>query len=101
MYYLGFSNDKPKSVNTKSMILSGKIIDLKSNESLAGVKITCTSCNKTIYTDLNGNFFVYLEAGSTENLTLEISQIGYSTKTLDYKVIQSNSCNLTINLDSE
>lgn len=101
VYCLGFSNDKPKAVATKSMILSGKIVDLKSNESLAGVKITCASCEKTIYTDLNGNFFVYLEVRSVENLTLEISQIGYFTKILDYKAVQASSGKLIINLDSE
>ncbi len=101
VYCSGFSNDKPKPVNTKSIILSGKIIDFSNNENLAGVKITCATCNKTIYSDLDGNFFVYLEVIASENLTLEVSQIGYLTKTLNYKALQGNSNNLIINLESE
>ena len=98
---LGFSTEKPKTPRTQSLMLSGKIIDINSNEKLAGVKITCANCEKSFYSDLEGNFFIYLETSSTENLTLEISQIGYSTKTLYYKDIQANSGNLYIDLKSE
>jgi hypothetical protein len=98
---LGFAGDKPKVNNTKSIILSGKIIDFKNNENLAGVKISCSNCEKTFYSDLDGNFFIYLEITPSENLTLDISQIGYSSKILNLKELQGNSSNLQIDLESE
>lgn len=98
---LGFASDKPKTVNTKSILLSGKIIDFKNNENLAGVKIACSNCEKTFYSDLEGNFFIYLEVSASENLTLEISQVGYSSKTLNLQEIQANASNLQIDLESE
>jgi hypothetical protein len=98
---LGFAGEKPKANNTKSILLSGKIIDFKNNENLAGVKISCSNCEKTFYSDLDGNFFIYLETTTSENLTLEISQVGYSSKTLNLKEIQGNSSNLQIDLESE
>lgn len=98
---LGFAGEKPKVTNTKSILLSGKIIDFKNNESLAGVKIACSNCQKTFYSDLEGNFFIYLEVNTSENLTLEISQIGYSSKTLNLQDLQASSSNLQINLDIE
>lgn len=98
---LGFAGEKPKANNTKSILLSGKIIDFKNNENLAGVKIACSNCEKTFYSDLEGNFFIYLEVNPTENLTLEISQIGYSSKTLNLKDLQANSSDLQIDLESE
>ncbi|MES2567312.1 MAG: carboxypeptidase-like regulatory domain-containing protein [Bacteroidota bacterium] len=98
---LGFAGETPKLHNPKTLILSGKITDLNNNESLAGVKIECTDCSKTIYSDLNGNFFVYLEITSNNNTTIEFSQIGYSSKTYSLKDLQSNSGNLSINLSSE
>jgi len=98
---LGFAGELPKPAKTKSIILSGKIIDIKSNEYLAGVKIACANCNKTVYSDLDGNFFIYLEITNDENLTLEFSQVGYSSKTLNLQDLQNHSGNLSIDLASE
>lgn len=98
---LGFAGKKPNAINTKSIILSGKIVDFKNNENLAGVKIACSNCEKIIYSDLDGNFLIYLEVSSSENLTLEFSQVGYSSKTLYLKEIQANASNLQIDLESE
>lgn len=98
---LGFAGEMPKAPKTKSMILSGKITDLKNNEYLAGVKIACTNCQKTVYSDLDGNFFIYLEVNADENLTLEFSQVGYSSKTYNLQDLQANSNSLLIDLVAE
>jgi hypothetical protein len=98
---LGFAGEMPKPAKTRTMILSGKILDPKNSEYLAGVKIACANCQKTVYSDLDGNFFIYLEVSSTENLTLEFSQVGYSSKTLTLQELQANSGNLVIDLFSE
>jgi hypothetical protein len=98
---LGFSGEMPKPVKAKSIILSGKVIDPKSNEYLAGVKIDCSNCHKTVYSDLDGNFFIYLEIKTNENLTLEFSQIGYFSKTYTLQELRHNSGNLNVDLVSE
>ncbi len=98
---LGFAGELPKPVKGRTIILSGKILDNKSNEYLAGVKIACADCKKTVYSDLDGNFFIYLELASTENLTLEFSQIGYSSKTLNVQDLQANSGSIQIDLTAE
>ena len=82
-------------------MLSGKIIDQKNNEYLAGVKIACANCKKTVYSDLDGNFFIFLEVEAQENLNIEFSQIGYSSKSFNLKDLQSNSNGLYIDLESE
>ena len=95
---LGFAGEIPKPVKTKTLILSGKIIDPKNNEYLAGVKIACANGQKTVYSDLDGKFFIYLEVKTDENLTLEFSQVGYSPKTLNLKDVMTNSGDLSVNL---
>ena len=97
----GFASEKPKATSTKSIILSGKIIDFKNNENLAGVKIACSNCQKSFYSDLDGNFFIYLEVTTSEKLTFEISQIGYSSKTLNLQDLQASSGKLQIDLYAE
>lgn len=98
---LGFAGEQPKVANTKTLILSGKISDTKSSEYLAGVKIECTNCQKVVYSDLDGRFFIYLEVNAQENPTVEFSQIGYYSKTFNLKALQANSSNLHIDLQSE
>lgn len=98
---LGFAGELPKPAKTKSIILSGKIIDIKHNEYLAGVKIACANCHTIVYSDLEGNFFIYLEIINEESLTLEFSQVGYLSKTFDLQDLQRNSGSLTIDLASE
>ena len=98
---LGFASEMPKPIKTKTMILSGKIVDTKNNEYLAGVKIDCAHCQKTVYSDLDGNFFIYLEVNTDENLTLEFSQVGYSSKILNLQDLQANSGNISVDLVSQ
>ena len=98
---LGFAGEIPKPIKTKTMTLSGKIVDNKNNEYLAGVKIACANCQKTVYSDLDGNFFIYLEINTDENLTLEFSQVGYSSKTLNLQDLQANSSSIFVDLVSQ
>ncbi len=98
---IGFAGELPKNSKDKTVIISGSISDKSSNEYLAGVKIACATCQKIVYSDLDGKFFIYLEVKADENLTLEFSQVGYSTKTLDVKGFQTNSSDLYIDLESE
>jgi len=95
---LSFAGDAPK---TRSIMISGKIMDSSNNELLAGVKINCSNCEKSFYSDLEGRFFIYLQVNSDENPKLEFSQVGYSSQILNLQDIQSNSGSLAINLQSE
>jgi hypothetical protein len=85
----------------KTILFSGKIIDFNRNELLAGVSITTTNGEKTIYSDLNGNFFIYLKVKDDENFKLEFSQVGYITKTLTLADLTNSTSNLEINLTEE
>lgn len=98
---LGFAGETPKNTFTKTVILSGKIIDKISNESLVGVKITCNSIEKSFYSDLEGNFFLSFQVNTNEENKIEFSQIGYFSQALDIKDLQGNSGNLKIDLISE
>lgn len=95
------AGETPKSNGTKTILLSGVITDPANHETLAGVKIKCNTCEKTIYSDIDGRFMLLLEINSTENLNIEFSQIGYTSKNLTVQDISSNSGTLEINLISE
>lgn len=96
-----FAGEPSKTPVTRTVILSGKIMDLNSNEFLAGVKIECSNCEKLFYSDLDGKFFIALQVSGTEDVKLEFSQIGYDTKTLDIKELQVNAGSLYIDLQPE
>ncbi len=91
------SND-PKEM---TFMFSGKILDLNHNELLSGVSITATNCEKTIYSDLNGNFFIYIKVKDPQNFKLEFSQVGYNTKTLTLADLSGKTSNLEVNLIEE
>lgn len=97
----GVAGEPSKAPITRTIIVSGKVMDVKSNELLAGVKIECSNCEKSFYSDLDGKFFIALQVSGAEDVKLEFSQIGYGSKTLDIKEIQVNSGNLYIDLQPE
>lgn len=92
------SNTDPKEM---AIVFSGKIVDFNRNELLAGVRITTTHGEKTIYSDLNGNFFIYLKVKDRSNFKVEFSQVGYVTKTLTLLDLNGSTSNLEINLTEE
>ena len=92
------ANNDPKE---RTIIFSGKIIDANHNELLAGVSITATNCEKTIYSDLNGNFFIYLKLKDDKEFKLEFTQVGYNTKTLTLADLSGQTSNLEVNLIEE
>ncbi len=55
-YTFGNEREKPSSGDMKTTTVAGKVVDKASGESLAGVTIKISSCNKVVYTDLEGNF---------------------------------------------
>jgi hypothetical protein len=98
---LGFAGEAPKHTFTRTVILSGKIADKNTNETLAGVKIKCNNVEKSFYSDLDGNFFLSFQVNTSEENKVEFSQVGYFSQVLDVKDLQVNSGNLKIDLLSE
>ena len=96
-----FAGEPSKTPVTRTIIVSGKVMDVKNNELLAGVKIECSNCEKSFYSDLDGKFFIALQVTGAEEVKLEFSQIGYDSKTFDIKELQANSGNLYIDLQPE
>jgi hypothetical protein len=92
------ANNDPKE---KTLILKGKVLDYRHNETLSGVSIKTTSSEKTLYSDLSGNFFMYIKIKDEKEFKLEFSQVGYHTKTLTVADIEELTCNLEVSLVEE
>ena len=90
--------NEPKEM---TFIFSGKILDANHNELLSGVSITATNCEKTIYSDLNGNFFIYIKVKDASTFKLEFSQVGYNTKTLTLADLSGKTSNIEVDLIEE
>jgi len=84
-----------------TLIFSGKILDVSHNELLSGVSITATNCEKTIYSDLNGNFFIYIKVKDVSTFKLEFTQVGYNTKTLTLADLSGKTSNIEVDLLEE
>lgn len=98
MMNASLATNEPKE---KTIVLSGKVLDLNHNETLSGVSITTTASEKTIYSDLNGRFYIYVKIKDEKEFKLEFSQIGYHTKTITAKDLDMFSPSLEINLIEE
>lgn len=86
------------SAQAQSGKLTGKIINEK-NEPLSGVSIKITGATGGTSTDLEGRFTLILSAG--KKYELEVSTIGYETKTIsDVEVLsgQLNELNITLQI---
>ena len=94
------AGERPQAA-TKTVIISGKISDPKSNELLAGVKIECEACGKVVYSDLDGRFFIHLQLEASQNPEIEFSQVGYNVKSLKLQDIGANAGNLLVDLEQE
>ncbi len=72
----GNKNNTPAANNTATV--SGKIVDVKTGESVAGACVTVSGTNIKVYTDLDGNYTISnLISGAH---TLNVSMISYKTK---------------------
>jgi hypothetical protein len=66
---------KAKTTNNTQSVISGKIIDEKTGEALAGVKVSLLESNQTVYTDFEGNFS--FDAVENGKYTVETDYISY------------------------
>jgi hypothetical protein len=72
----GNKSDTPAANKTASV--SGKIVDLKTGESVAGACVTVLGTNIKVYTDLDGNYSITNLTSGTQ--TLNVNMISYKTK---------------------
>ncbi len=61
--------------------VTGKVSDITNGSPLAGASITVENSKTGVKTDVEGNFFISLEAGKSYNLL--ISNIGYTSKIIN------------------
>jgi hypothetical protein len=83
--------DKPGKV----MKISGQVIDQKTGETLAGVKVFITGTDKSVYTDFDGEF--QIECDPTNQKELSFSLISYEGKNIKLE----KDGNLKISLDRQ
>lgn len=84
--------------NAKASI-SGKVLDIKTGESLAGVAISVEGTNIKVYSDLDGSFTV--DGITPGNYNLVLSLISYKSSLVEnIKLNSSSKKNIDIKLDS-
>ncbi len=76
------------ATNAKASI-SGKVLDMKTGESLAGVAIQVEGTNTKAYTDLDGSFTV--DGLTPGNYNLVLSLISYESSLVENIKLNSNS----------
>ena len=93
--------NEPTAANASASVsISGKVIDLNSGETLAGVEVAIEGSSKKVHTDLDGNFKIEnLQPGEYNVIASYISynksfieklEIGKSTQTLNIKLQSAN-----------
>jgi len=91
-------DDATVAANAKASI-SGKVLDIKTGESLAGVAITVEGTNIKVYSDLDGSFTV--NGITPGNYNLVLSLISYKSSLVEnIKLNPSSKENIDIKLDS-
>jgi len=81
-FVIAATTNEPGSNPASSQVsFTGKVLDSKSGESLAGVEVSIQNTNLKTYTDLDGNFtFKNLPAGTYDII---LSMISYNKSLLD------------------
>jgi len=75
--FFGYSNNDSISNSNHNSILHGKVIDLKTNETLVGVQVSIKNTNYKTYTDIDGNF--YFNNLPNEKYEIIFSLISYNS----------------------
>jgi hypothetical protein len=91
-------DDAAVAANAKASI-SGKVLDIKTGESLAGVAISIEGTNIKVYTDLDGSFTV--DGITPGNYNLVLSLISYKSSLVEnIKLKPSSKESIDIKLDA-
>jgi 5-hydroxyisourate hydrolase-like protein (transthyretin family) len=91
-------DDAPVAANAKASI-TGKVLDIKTGEPLAGVSLSIEGTNIKVYTDLDGLFSV--DGITPGNYNLVLSLISYKSSLVEnIKLNPSSKKNIDIKLDA-
>jgi hypothetical protein len=82
--------NNPTKENNQTMKISGKVVDSKTGETLAGVKVMICGSDKVVYTGFDGEFAIECAAGNE----IQIEFLSYTGK----KMKIDNPENLHISL---
>lgn len=80
------AGEKEKESASASVKITGKIVDNKTGEALAGVLIKLDDINLTSYSDLDGNFEINGLAPGTYNISTSL--ISYETLKIDVDALK-------------
>ena len=90
------SKKRPANSETVSTMLSGRIVDQATGESLTGVKVMLEGTNKVAYTDFDGDFaFDTVEPGK---YNVAVDYISYNATNLQSVKVSTGSNSLKIEL---
>ncbi|HNU13723.1 MAG TPA: TonB-dependent receptor, partial [Chitinophagaceae bacterium] len=78
------------SLHAQSIKLTGKVVNAK-NEPLQGATIVISGAGKQVQADVEGKFYVTLEAG--KKYTITVSNVGYQTKEITDVDVTANQDN--------
>lgn len=99
---LGNHANKEKASETaiasKSLAISGRVIDLASGEALAGVEVCLEGTSQKAHTDFDGNFKIENVKPGSYNLIA--SYISYNSSLIEKYDIDKNNQELNIKLQS-
>ncbi len=95
-----FAEGKPTNTPVATASVSGKVLDINSGETLAGVVVSVEGTDLKVYTDLDGNFTINGIEPGTYNLIL--SMISYKKSLVENLKLQANDEEIIdIKLDNE
>lgn len=86
-----------KNTSTTVQII-GKVMDHKTGETLAGVRLKVEGIEKDLYTDLDGNFKIEDLTPGTYNI--KIDYVSYKDITLKSVATRTSDTNLKVELES-
>lgn len=78
-----------KSNNSNKLVISGKVLDITTGESIAGACVTIKGTNIKVYTDLDGNYTISDIVPGT--YTIDISMISYKSKEIQNVLFNSGN----------
>lgn len=95
-----FAEGNPTKAPVTTAALSGKVLDINSGETLAGVAVTIEGTDLKVYTDLDGNFTINNLEPGTYNLIL--SMISYKNSLVENIQLAANEKEeMNIKLDNK
>lgn len=69
-------------------VITGKVTDKESHETLAGVKVSVEGTSISTYTDMNGNYTLFIPQDGTTKISFSL--VSYSNEVLSVPAVLSS-----------